>query len=464
MNVINIKERQRIDIDSLGTPEERESFIRNNHRVLGISAKEAWFNVAGIFQVGKTCCIVNPWFHIGLSEDRHDDSRSLAFLDYISETKEISRLVQLDKCDPSKYAQEIIIHSFLKALSNQLQESLKKNYFMEKQETLPTIKGKWLVHQDIRRGPRPTSFECQFNDAEPKNPILVLVKSFLDWLHSRISTRLNTVLCSDTSAMLSHIEHQRFAKKLIEEAGIYVYQNDSGEEWSRILESIENLFDSIGRASPLVGLSYMFEMDRFFEELTEDLLYLHRIPFSKQERLPLLGGGKWHSKDSKATASELSDSSIQEKSSRMHSKPDLIVEFDKSLWVCDCKYKPFFLPLHDKSKKKEYQKMIGRDDRNQLLSFLLSFMPRNAPNNVRFAIIYPDLTTETISRHQLVFDKFKMQFSDNSRQLVQSADNLPSDDQFSIEFIGVNVDWILKKIISRQKFITNDFEVYDGAA
>ena len=332
---------------------------------------------------------------------------------------------------------------------------------MDKEERLSVIRGKWLVHKDMGLGPRPISFECKFSDAEPINPILILIKSFTIWLSDMSCTRLNLNLCNEILSELEHIEYQKISDMIISEAVQYVTVSHADSEWLSIIESISNIYETLKRSSPMIGLAYMFEMDRFFEELIEDSLHLNHISFRRQYRMSLLGGAIWKRSGDDSEAVDTSEV-IGEKDSQMHVKPDIVVSFDRSVWVCDCKYKPLLLPLHDQNKGLDFQRKFSREDRNQLLSFVLSYFPANIKENTRFAIIYPDINATISSIQKLVFKHVKMDYSGTHRSLIQSREL--ADQQLTIDFIGVNVDWILDRLIKNEPFIGEEFSFFEKKA
>ena len=123
----------------------------------------------------------------------------------------------------------------------------------------------------------------------------------------------------------------------------------------------------------------------------------------------------------------------------------------------ECKYKPLRVPLINGESEDQFLSPLDRNDRNQLLSFLLGLKPSNliAQRKIVLSLIFPCTTVDSYKISDLVFDSAKLYLDSQIRSLVQNKISI-EEDKLRIRFIGINVASVLHAILSKDNTLASN--------
>ena len=287
---------------------------------------------------------------------------------------------------------------------------------------------------------------CEFEETDPSNEILLFAKSISHWIQRQTVTRANSDLCSDVITQLSAIDLVPLTETVIHRAELRAQREKGRENWRGLIAYGKSIFHDRNSIGTEAGTAYQFPMDQFFELLIEDLLLITGQEVIAQARKPVLGKSYWEAAsqmvDADDVESEERDDALISKEASIVSKPDIIMKDNYVFSVIECKYKPFKIPLIDGPPNTEVETGFKRNDRNQLLSFILSVedSPDVGSRKVTFNVVFPHIGAQPVLYSDLVFRHATLQLSGGWKHLSQSISNLPSGaEPLKIRFVGVNV-------------------------
>lgn len=440
-------EREKI-FDYIGEDGAKLRFGQFNDVDVNFAPKYTQFFCSGIFQVpGGPALMVLPWFlkgHINLVDGNISKSE-LIFFDLIKKIKYfIDSSIELKNNGENGLAFEIICHSFLKKSETFIKEIIKNNFFVDVEESSNSIKGKWNISADLKKGPRPLKFNCSFSSVNKNIKELAILKGTVKALKCRLKSRHNIALCNSILRLLFEVIEIPVTNQTL-------LRLNSGQnaltrhiDWPFIYEFIYNLFNNLSEKSVLAGISYKLPVDKFFEDVLRYLI--EKVPGNKigsQKRKDILGGSSWVSSD----GLYLDDSNSEK--ARTYSIPDFTITNNNYYCVVECKYKPLRINFLN-SKSTEVLSSFGRDDRNQLLSFALSVQPNLEMKNrkVVFNVVFPSVDVESIKLAALSFPYSKFSFNNFSKNITQRnfKDEVGSSNILRFNFVAINLAVALEYI------------------
>lgn len=465
MNIVICNERQMYEGERPGNAEARETFLQEFPGVLNLGKQGIQFNRSGLFQIkGAVPFLVLPWFlnHKesvpGNGEIGTHESSSLLLLDIIRGIQHsAASLVDVATFDDFHAASEFLHHSFLVRLLRCVHEEMQKNYFSVRTEEISAIRGKWRLHHDLNRTARPLKFTCEYEETNPSNEILLFAKSVAYWVQRRVSNTTNSDLCNDIIAQLSCIDLVPLTEQVLIGAEIRADREPGKGHWKGLIAYGSSLYLGQENIGTDAGTAYQFPMDRFFELLVEDALLLSGNEVGAQAQTPVLGKSYWFSEE-KIVEDVIDPDVIGENdqdvkgplAAAVSSRPDLILKTQEAIAIVECKYKPLRVPFMEPNTK--WERSLSREDRNQLLSFILSIesTPELVKCGVTINLVFPHIAADPFRYSDLKFVRSTLKFTVGHRHVLQSSKDLdPGLTPIIIRFVGVNVEELIT-IVERQ--------------
>ncbi len=443
-------EREKIT-DFIGSQEAKINFLQKFSRVAHFGKSYSQFFSAGVYQLQDgPPILVLPWFlkkaH-KLFDEKKTFSNDLSFFEVIREIKTfMNATVDLKKEGNDSNALDIVVYSYLINLHKIVKELLSFNFHEEIVEKTNVIKGRWTVTKDIQQGSRPIKFTCTYNSLEASTPLLIFIKTFCYHLASILRSKKNNGLVNDILGLLRDITNSQLNRAIIEEAYSWVKSHRGLESIIPVLDFAQSLALDQTVYSKEAGISYHFQMDKFFEELVLNFLRTKPemvvMPQSSDE---LLGGALWQSNENNRSYER------ESKSARQFTVPD-IVAFDKNnYFIFECKYKPLRIPFINSEDTNQELSSLSREDRNQLLSFIMSLRPTPElrARRVEFVLIFPSSFVERFKVAELIFESAKLNVDPLVRNLIQNRIKVENGSELSIKFIGVDIPFMIQTVISK---------------
>ncbi|MCB9092178.1 MAG: hypothetical protein H6621_00320 [Halobacteriovoraceae bacterium] len=446
--MITAFERERIE-ENIGTKEAKISFLQEFPKLAKFNKGYSVFYTSGLFQLqGGQPILVLPWFlknHEDLLNENKSNSSLSDFFELINEIKSF-RQASIDLGNnKSTSALDIIMHSYLLNLEEKVKFIISFNFQQDIESEEKSIKGKWCIVKDLKKGPRPLNFSCEFTTLEQNIPILLFTKSFVRQLTKLLRSKKNLIIIENILNQLKDVDAISINKKLLAEARSWVGRNPKFESFNSLLDFAENLIFDSKIYSKNAGISYQFKMDKFFESLVLKIFTnLPNTGVHSQTRENVLGGALW-----KKNNQTMFDDDV--KKANQYSIPDVVIEDEKNYIVLECKYKPFRIPYINNDSNDIDLVSFGRNDRNQLLSFIMSLRPTPSLSNkkVQFSIIFPCRDLENYEVSELVFSSAKLHIDPIVRNLVQNKREFNDSTMLKIKFVGLNVSNAIKAIIDK---------------
>ncbi len=460
--MITVFERERI-VDRLGSQDGKIQFLQSFPRVVRFSKRDAVFNVSGVFQIpGGPPILVLPWFlkdNQGVLNQDSTGKRTGQFFEIISEIKAFQQSgIDLDT---NANALDIIVHSYLLNMVHRINSLTTFNFHENLSEDLNVIKGRWNVAVDLRKGEIPLKFNCSYDSLGKDIPVLLFAKAFFKWLSKVLSARSNLALIDQGMVLMKEVDSGVISTQLIRDAREWCRRRKGFDNWLPICDFAEGMILEKSVYSSSAGISYQFKMDKFFENVIFKLC--QQISGSEvriQTREQILGGAVWRQNETTLIDGD-------DRSARQYSIPDIVVEDSKNYFVIECKYKPFKVPLINEKSGSADLVRYGPNDRNQLLSFLLSLRPSPTigKKNIQFSVIFPCREVETILASNLTFTSAKLHIDPVVRNIIQNKSEFSDSSRLTVRFIALNVAQAIKQLLVGDKSMAAEiFECLTDAA
>ncbi|WP_374021215.1 hypothetical protein [Bdellovibrio bacteriovorus] len=443
-----VYEREKIT-EAIGSQKAKIDFLQKFNKVAYFEKSFSQFFSAGVYQLEDgPPIVVLPWFlkkNNGLLDDEALHRSDLVFFEAIKEIKSFrDTAIDLSKGKSKFYALDIIVHSYLMNLKKTVSELLSYNYHEDVTDKINVIKGKWDTPKDISQGTRPVKFTCTYNSLEVNTPLFVFVKTFCRQLSMMLKSRKNLGLIDEILAMLKDVDFGHFSRRMTSDAHSWIKSHKESESLASIIDFAESLVLDQNIYSKDAGVSYQFQMDKFFEKLTFNFLKIKNdLVVLPQTRDDLLGGAFWRSIDEKLN----NDHDVAR--ARQYTIPDIVAFDDSRYLIFECKYKPLRIPFVNSNDSNQELSSFSRDDRNQLLSFIMSIRPSPELRNkkIEFIVIFPCSSTDTFKTSELYFDSAKLHVDPMVRNLIQNR--LKVDSGLSIKFLGINISHMVETVLSK---------------
>lgn len=447
--MITTFEREKIE-EFIGSQESKINFLQEFPKVAKFNRKHSVFYTSGVFQLSDgPPILVLPWFlkdNDDLFDEKKTNSSLYEFFNIIKEIKSFMQSsVDLDN-NTEVNALDIILYSYLLNLKEKIKHITSFNFHQNVSREEKSIKGKWSVAKDLSKGPRPLNFSCEYSSLEQNIPVLIFLKSFIKHLEKILKSKKNLIVLNQIASYLKDVDDIRPSKKLLYEARSWTSMNPKFDSFFTILDFAESIMFENNIYSKNAGISYHFRMDKFFENIIHTLFnQLSESQISTQTRENVLGGAIWRNNNQCIFDEDI-------KKANQYSIPDVIIESHDSYIVLECKYKPFRIPFINNNSVSSDLVSFGRNDRNQLLSFIMSLRPTPALSNkkVQFSVIFPCREIESYEISELTFSSAKLHIDPIVRNLVQNKNDFNENTMLKIKFIGLNVSRCIKAVLDKE--------------
>lgn len=441
---------------------ERDFAHFSQRGLIHTRAKKSVFNQAGVFAGEKNIFVIVPWVTKGLSgDDRQalcgpDDacSRVLDVLFHLRDlSTECSKLTA-----PAMNGRDFLYLAFLKSLRRLIDEGLRNNVFRADQDVLPMIRGKWLAARDLAKAEMPISFSCEFSVCDRNHPILSIAREYCYQLMKAAQSRRLRNEASTEQARLADSADLPIDIRSTYRAALHLSGTDRRfAGWSSWLKSLESVvdIDSNGRlalvSSGLVS-DAEFPTARFFELAVTRIITRSGYQVGEQKSEQILGGSYWYKGGSTSEEQDFDANALPADTShsRYSSRPDAIISrADLPLPILvECKYKH----LKVETTKSGANKVRGfdRGDRNQLLSFLLSYSESLKFDTSKIILLYPRTHGSLSLTAKLVFPSWLVTGQGEFGVHWKRGKSF-NDQSVAIKFVGIDVIATLKEISSMTK-------------
>ncbi len=434
--------------DEIGSDRAKLRFLQQHDVNVDFTKNNTvrFFN-SGIFQLADgPPILILPWFlkeSMELLDNSNNDLEKYEFFDLIKHIKYIRDNATALKSEQKGFSLEIIVHSFLVKTELFLKRIIANNYFVDVDEELSTIKGRWNAHKDLRKNHRPIKFSCSYSGLEKNIFELSLLKGFFKDIQQKVKADKNQRVLEALFVILSDVEEIFPSRQNIQKCFAIKSRVTLDREWHSVITFIADFYSVIDSVSEDAGIAYKFPLDKFFEDVVAQCfreLRTHNV--STQERSLLMGGATW--------LSSSRDEEIPEKKEvKIYTIPDVVIESDSDYLLVECKYKPYKAPF-DKLSNGVNSKSIDRNDRNQVLSFILSLQPEVSlvNKNITFNVVYPIVSTERFTKSILQFQKASVVLDEDNKVLRQALSR--QQNCLEINFIGINLSECMESIKNKK--------------
>lgn len=433
--------------ETVGSPEGKIQFLQSHDVFVKFKKDHTLFYTSGVFQIhGGPPVIILPWFLKNPKIDR--DFENVDVLDFFDSLKEIkyflASMSNLNSNGLNGSLREVLCHSFLKRIFESLSFLLQRNHFNDSTDNVSYIKGKWDIAKDLKKTQKPTRFNCTFSDLGTQVTETEFAKSTIGLLRKLLKAKKNQMLIEDMSKLLKDVSVPIITRRSVEEYRGKLSRSNSGKEWTEYVEFVDEFIFRNESTSPEAGISYRFKLDHFFEEVVSMALVRTSGLVSKQVREDILGGSRWVSSD--GATFDLTD---ETKKTINRSIPDIIFSHENYVSVIECKYKPLragFLAGEDD----KFLKKISREDRNQILSFVLSIKPNFEIRNkeVVFNVVYPSYNVEDVDFAVLEFPFATLSLNAGIKKVCQKRNIQGTEFRgaLKVNFVAINIKTFLKSL------------------
>jgi len=434
-------------VESVGSSEGKIQFLQNHDIYVKFKNEYTRFYTSGVFQIcGGPPIIILPWFLKNPTIER--DFENVEVLDFFDSLREIkyflSSMSSLNSSGLNGSLREVLCHSFLKRILDSLSFLMQKNYFNDATDNIYYIKGKWNIGEDLKKTQKPTKFNCTFSDLGTQIIETEFAKSVLGLLAKILKAKRNQMLIEDMSKLLRDVNVPIMTRRLLEEFRGKLERASRGREWLEYVDFVDEFIFGNESKSPEAGISYRFKLDHFFEEVVSMALVRTSGSVTQQVREDILGGSRWISSD--GATFDLTD---EKKATINRSIPDIIFSYEKYLSVIECKYKPLragFLAGEDD----KFLKKISREDRNQILSFVLSIKPNFEIRNkeIVFNVVYPSYHVEDVDFSVLEFPFATLSLNAGIKKVCQKRNVQGTEYRgaLKVNFVAINIKTFLKSL------------------
>lgn len=436
-------------VENIGESDAKMDFLQSHDVFVKFNSGKTVFYSAGVYQVfGGPPIIILPWFlKNSTSEEKLQGRDVLEFFDSLKEIKYfVDSLSEINTDGLENNVKEIVFHSFLKRMNDSLINLLKRNHFSEHHEKINVIKGKWNAASDLALTSKPLSFNCTYTDlgyqvveVEFSKAVCVFLKHILrSRKNKHILESIFKLLDDVKSPLLTALELSRYEER-------FKFSNIS-LEWKFYLEFIKEFLFQSDFKSPLAGISYRFKLDSFFEDVIQKILSYSEGDITLQKREDILGGSRWRSSD--GTFFENDDLT---KKAVNKSIPDIVFSRDKYVSIVECKYKPLRAGF-TKGDGDKFLKTLSREDRNQILSFVLSIRPDTEYRNktIVFNVTYPSYHVDDVEFSTLEFPFASFSLDSGIKKVFQKrgVQGTEYTASLKVNFVAINIKNFLRSIKS----------------
>ena len=434
----------------IGTPDGKIEFLQQHDIFVKFKTNETIFYSSGVYQVyGGPPIIILPWFLKNPNSNSSERFQNVDALDFFDSLKEIkyfmSSLSELNTKGLRGSMKEITCHSFLKRMYDSLTFLLQENHFNESTDNVYYIKGRWNVAKDLMTSKRPTKFTCTFTDLGSQITEAEFAKSTCELFRKLLKSKKNKLLVDDTLTLLKDVDSLPvLTKRMLDVYRIKFESSNVSPEWMSYIDFVSEFVFQNEFISPLAGVAYRFKLDSFFEEIVSSILSKTEGNILLQKREDILGGSRWVSSDGIVLGTE-----TEIKNAINKSIPDIVFTKKNHLSIVECKYKPLRVGFA-KGETDKFLKRISREDRNQVLSFILSIKPDFDIRNkqVTFSVVYPSYHVANVEYSVLEFPFASFSLADGTKKVFQKRGIKGTEFSASLKvnFVAINIKTFLSEL------------------
>ena len=436
---------------------EKIRFLQDFPNVVSFTKSGCTFHSPGVFQVGGSRpVIVLPWFlrELDTRGDLKSDLRAWSWI--FDSVKDISVFVNakadLDLDEKPYSAFDLIYYSFLSSLLDEVKRLSLLNFHHEMTEVTPFLRGRWNVARDVAQGPSPTKFTCTFGSLQKDSPFFRVCRAFCHQARRSLMSRRNLGLVHEIDSVLLDVPVLMVGRSAFDEARSWIRQCGDERVLSGLLDFMSAVLVSGGSYARASGVAFKFEMDRFLEELVEKVFRGSNLcEVARHSREPILGGSVW------IANANFQDDIESERTANNTSIPDVIVSDESSYLVGECKYKRLRVPFINDGEPDPELKGFSRNDRNQVLSFLMSLRPFEASigKRVVVAVFFPCTTVEKFAVSNLRFPFAQLETGSLEKVIRQRLER-SSEDGIQIQFVGINMAYFSRKLTEKDNRVGDE--------
>lgn len=440
--------RQCVELDPITNFNVQDRNFLLNTRRIELCGNAYRFVCSGVFSTPNTTYIVIPWVASTLKARalRATDPCSLmvAAFDWLKLIPTTGSAQNLGITT----GREFLLHALLQYMIPLIENGLRYNIFRSEHQILGAIRGRWDLTRDLNQGQFPTTFSCNVDTCDRNHAIVSIARQFCHDLSTTAESQLVRSKAFQMESLLAQMaDLQRDPLATLVDAELLASSDRRFSEWLPWLQMLkENISSKDGKPNfAAQGLTQDFEFNTasFFELAVEKILKQAGFAPRPQESGSILGGSTWMWND---RALEGDEPIVK---ARNRSRPDLIVDSPefKIPVLIECKYKK--LEVVTTGPEIRTSKRIGnfnRDDRNQVLSFVLSRSEDLRFDTSFIVVIYParevDPDTPVLC--------FEAQTStQGEHETVRWGPMPPSEANLNIHFFGLDVMRALDEIRSK---------------
>jgi hypothetical protein len=359
----------------------KEDIADLSSRKLIISSKGRYsFEKSGSFLTKKNIYIVLPWVlkdeeegELKETEISFNSDPALYLLNVFRWVKIGTNSISLTAKDITS-GREFIFYTLLKQLEKMVNNGISHNVFRIEIKKRDNIKGKWLVSTDTMKEETPIRFTCASNECDKNHPILMVARRYSGELAIKARSQVVKKDAERLSSFLSqYAEWPNNVERTIQLAEIHSSVDKRFKDWMCWLSVLRwAAGPNLNRSLVDLGTSsdLFFPTDRFFESIVERAITLLNFRCVSQQSGKILGGSYWKGRRTVLDSPIDEDLEDVDKKAKNSSRPDFLIYGENSLpLLLECKYKQLEIAF---SSGTPVIKNFYRNDRNQLLSFILS--------------------------------------------------------------------------------------------
>ncbi len=439
------------ELDTITLKDTERSYFQSRRYIS--NSRTSFFTRAGVFTSRNRVFIVLPWFLKGMSNNpiRSSKDASSLLLDTFLFIRDLLLTNKVSLSD-LKNGREFLYYAFLEHLDVLINESLKYNVFRSETQVSPKLHGKWLVQEDLKKSETPVNFTCEINECDQNHSLLKLAKEFSYQIKERCSS--NTVRAKSGAILnkLQHVESPSEPYNCFVDARHIANSDRRFEKWASWVEAISWCLDEVRHSFSIVDANLVaditFPTERFFETIVEKTLKEIGFEVNAQYSASILGGSFWYNSSIDKSDSAIDWNDAEERTvSSYKSRADIRIkteEYERFI-LAECKYKKLEIVTGENSVARINN--LDRNDRNQVLSFLLS-SSHEVPVDPRIISVFFPLEHENHEiKDETEFASLKTNavvgLKTNSFQLNWSNTTSSSKNLFEVRFFGLRLSALL---------------------
>lgn len=368
-----------------------------SRKIVDIADGGAYFSRAGVFTGAGNMYVVVPWIlkEAASASKNHSYTREVSelfstskwFFDLLTDSNQMS--------SDAGSGKEFVYFSMLLKVEKLVAKGIRFNIFRSETTISSNIKGRWLLEKDLAETDTPVLFTCEVDECDRNHCLLSIARLFALQLSHQVKGKELSKRANILSKTLETLVDLPIDVPNALDAAITLSRSDKRfSDWEFWLKTIKAGIAESGERSQLLrvgaGEDFDFDSATFFEDAVEIALRTLGYSTAAQASGKILGGARWISGSSQTIDSEGSPEPKKARNARQRSRPDIYVRRQNKLpLLFECKYKNL-----KPQKPNGAPVVFNRDDRNQILSFILSQSAQQQFDTNAIVVIYPILESD----------------------------------------------------------------------